>query len=131
MESIEELACLKISPEKIGLLREAPARRWLTGQDIWDRRYKAVAKRVERRRKKNIEKYESTLERAKELGFIHRPIVRKPTHETLNGEEQKDEVIQKDRRWGPFDLDDEDPPPSAIAGRKDTVSGLLSTHCLQ
>jgi len=29
--------------------------------------------------------------------------------------------IQAERRWGPLDLADERPPPTAIAGRRDTV----------
>lgn len=79
-------------------------------------------------RRKNVQKYDSILERAKELGFVHTPNARRPTHENSNEDSnedaEKDDVIQKDRRWGPFDLDDEDPPPSAIAARKDTKESL-------
>lgn len=125
MEPMEDIPCLQIPSDQTGLLREAPARRWLSGQEAWDRRYKSAAKRVEVGRRKNVQKYDSILERAKELGFVHTPNARRPTHENSNEDAEKDDVIQKDRRWGPFDLDDEDPPPSAIAARKDTVSMTL------
>ncbi len=36
--------------------------------------------------------------------------------------------IQADRRWGPLDLNDECPPATAIAGRRDTVSETEQYH---
>lgn len=126
MEPMEDIPSLQIPSDQMGLLREAPARRWLSGQEAWDRRFKTVGKRVEVGRRKNVKKYDRILERAKELGFVHSPNARRPTHENLDEEAEKDDVIQRDRRWGPFDLDDEDPPPSAIAARKDTVSIIMS-----
>lgn len=126
LEPMEDIPSLQIPSDQMGLLREAPARRWLSGQEAWDRRYKTVGKRVEVGRRKNIKKYNRILERAKELGFVHTPNACRPTHENVDVDAEKDDVIQMDRRWGPFDLDDEDPPPSAIAARKDTVSISMS-----
>lgn len=126
MEPMEDIPSLQIPSDQMGLLREVPARRWLSGQEAWDRRFKTVGKRVEVGRRKNVKKYDRILERAKELGFVHTPNARRPTYENLDEEAEKNDVIQRDRRWGPFDLDDEDPPPSAIAARKDTVSKSMS-----
>ena len=128
MEDKKEIPCLRLEADEIGLLREAPARRWLTGQEEWDKRFGNVAKNVEKRRRKAIEKYDKTLARARELGLVHSPGLENasvPADDTTV-ENEGDGEIQKGRRWGPLDLESEHPPPSAIAGRRDTVSLLFS-----
>ncbi|KAL5508275.1 hypothetical protein ACEPAH_5894 [Sanghuangporus vaninii] len=126
MEDKNDVHCLRLKADEIGLLREAPARRWLEGQQEWDRRFKNVAKKVERRRKKTVRKYENALTRARELGLVHVSISDNDsimTSETID-ESEGDGKIQKSRRWGPLDLEDEHPPPSAIAARRDTPESL-------
>ena len=131
MEAREEIPCLKLSASDIGLLREAPARRWLEGQQKWDRKFKGTAKSVTKKRKKIEEQYAKTIERAKELGLIHSP-EETASILTIDGDMYADGAnadgeIQRGRRWGPLDLDTEDPPPSAIAGRRDTVRSSTFT----
>lgn len=130
MEDRKDIPCLRLSANEIGLLREAPARRWLTGQQEWDQRFKDVAKKVEKRHKKYRHRIEKTLARAQELGLVRVPVSDSASITSASTIEGNDEDgrIQKRRRWGPLDLDDEDPPPSAIAARRDTVrliSGIL------
>ena len=124
MELPEEMSMLQIPQTEIGLLKEAPARRWLDGQEEWDMKFKSRSKRIAKQRKKNEHKYNSIVTRSKELGLI-----RRGTFDDVSDSDRVEgpdgQEIQKDRRWGPLDLEHEHPPPSAIAGRKDTVSEFV------
>ncbi|KAI5124948.1 hypothetical protein M0805_007375 [Coniferiporia weirii] len=123
MERREDIPCLQMPANDIGLLKEVPARRWLTGQQIWDERFKDTAKKVGKGRRKNEEKYQKVIVRARQLGLVH---VDEGFAHTGLGEErdEADGKIQGDRRWGPLDLSDENPPSSAIAARQDTAESL-------
>ena len=148
MEPIEETPALRIPPGQIGLIKEAPVRRWQRGQLMWDERFKRYSKKVLEGRKKLEEKAEQVVRRATELGLVVNTGANEARASADNagggGRELKDEVrpmvqpqdrrkssrsvltttgiIDENRRYGPLDLDDENPPPSAIAGRRDTVS---------
>lgn len=135
MEPSERLAALQLGASEIGLLKEAPALRWAAGQDEWDRVYSKNAKRVLKQKARNEEKAKHMLQNAIEQGFVHT---------SYGGPNQNDHVvvkserplrkrtslgkIQADRRWGPLDLEEERPPASAIAARRDTVSGRPSIY---
>ena len=121
MESPEEMTILQIPPAEIGLLKEAPARRWFEGQEEWDKKFRSRAKRIVKQRNKNERKYHAIVARSKELGLHRRGTFDGPADSELR-EGPDGREIRKDKRWGPLDLEHEDPPPSAIAGRKDTVS---------
>lgn len=121
MEPKDDIPCLKISANDVGLLREAPARRWLSGQQEWDEKFKSTARRVEKQRKRNEVKYQKLISRARELGLVHSPSMGHRTNTMSTLEDDENGKIQRDRRWGPLDLDDENPPPSAIVARNDTV----------
>ena len=126
MEAMDEIPCLKRKNIEIGLLREAPAKRWLTGQQEWDKRFENTAKKVERERKKLEAKFQATLSRAIELGLEYNDLPDDVSIHTIDEDLADGEgVIQGARRWGPLDLSAETPPPSAIAGRKDTVCCLF------
>lgn len=124
MEPPEEIPALQLRPEQIGIIKQAPALRWAEGQGEWDVTFRQAAKRAIKKRQKIETKWQTMLEHAKEQGFImerdHSPTVhhRGPTSQSVDTE---DGTIQEDRRWGPLDLADENPPPSAIAKRRDTV----------
>lgn len=129
MEPKEELEVLKIPKEEIGLIREDPCIRWLDGQTQWDKTYHTSAKKAIRKRRTFETKAHRMLENAKDEGLITatnplrstaRP-QRATGHERSMSDAPVDHTIQDDRRWGPLDLADEQPPPSAIANRKDTV----------
>lgn len=123
METAEEIPALKMRPGQIGIIKEGPTIRWLKGQEDWDKRYKRSAERVMKRRSKIEAKTKLFLDNARAQGLIltgERPKV-EPSSSRLHDESDR---IQEDRRWGPLDLDDERPPPTAIANRRDTVGNM-------
>lgn len=122
MEPASSLQALKVDFAQIGILKEAPARRWRAGQDIWDKVYAKRAKKVIKQQSANQAKAERLLANAINQGFIHR------SHDSwkkVGQQKSYQDKIQVDRRWGPLDLEDENPPATAIAGRRDTVRSEL------
>ncbi|KAJ7490392.1 alpha/beta-hydrolase [Mycena galericulata] len=125
MEPREDMSVLRLKPAEIGIIKEAPTMRWLTGQEKWDRKYKRQAERAFRKRQKNEEKARKLIGNARDQGLTlssdRNPelsqVVSSSAHTT-------DGIIQEERRWGPLDLDDEKPPPTAIAKRRDTAEAL-------
>lgn len=148
MEPVEEIPILRIPPGQIGLIKEAPVRRWLLGQGIWDERFKARPKKIFRKRKEFDEKAEEILRHATRQGLTVNTEEGDPrsSREQPGGGDRDEQsevplklepqrrqkssrsaltttgVVDEDRRFGPLDLEDENPPPSAIARRRDTVS---------
>lgn len=128
MEPRDEIPALQIPPDQIGQIKEAPAMRWLRGQEEWDRRYRKRAKRILKKRKTLVKKAERIIKHALDQGLVHEAfpesLVENPV-EKVTGRAVKRKTsigeIQADRRWGPLDLKNEKPPPSAIAARRDTV----------
>ncbi|KAF5387616.1 hypothetical protein D9615_000559 [Tricholomella constricta] len=125
MEPPEEIPALNIRPGQVGLIKEAPTRRWLDGQEQWDKRFKRSAKRAIKRRVRLEAKAERILDNARLQGLIISGETTPQEKSTSIGlQHNKPDRIQDDRRWGPLDLDDERPPPSAIAKRRDTPEAL-------
>lgn len=119
MEPPHEMKALQLLPVQVGIIKEGPTRRWLEGQRKWDIRFEYAAKKVIKHRAK----IESLSNRLLENARVHGLLVGEPRClQQLSTSESKTDVIQDDRRWGPLDLADERPPPSAIARRRDTVS---------
>ena len=126
MEPQSEMPILQVQPLEIGLIKEGPTRRWLKGQTEWDTKYIRSARKAVLRRRKIETKVERLLNEAREEGLFlegeqpppqrQQTTLWTPTSGTVKGN------IDEHRRWGPLDLDDEQPPPSAIAKRRDTVS---------
>lgn len=151
MEPIHEMPTLRIPPSQVGLIKEAPVRRWLLGQEMWDEQFKDRPKKVSKERKKCEEQAEDIIRDAARQGLVvsaeqgDARVSREQTGGEGGGEqdtvrpkvEQQGRktsgrsvltttgIIDEDRRFGPLDLDDENPPPSAIAKRRDTVSRIL------
>ncbi|KAK1231819.1 hypothetical protein PQX77_005033 [Marasmius sp. AFHP31] len=138
MEPRDEMQALQVKPAEVGLIKEAPAVRWHQGQEQWDKMFKKRAKKILKKRAHYETKSEKMIGLAREQGFS---LVREPEPEVLiltkppsrpdsKARKDRDGSIQANRRWGPLDLDDEDPPPSAIANRRDTHEGfaLLRKH---
>ncbi|KAI1786660.1 alpha/beta-hydrolase [Ganoderma leucocontextum] len=114
METADQMAALRLQRSEIGLIKEGPVRRWLAGQEAWDKRFRKRASVVLRKRKRYEAKWENLLDHAKQQGlFGDKASVRSSVVSTGG-------AIEPHRRWGPLDLENECPPPSAIAGRKDT-----------
>ncbi|KAH9927178.1 alpha/beta-hydrolase [Epithele typhae] len=132
MEPVEEIAALRIPPQEIGVIKEAPVKRWLAGQDAWDKKYRYTAETVLRQRKHYEEKARKLLEHAQQQGSIHEELAlqRDGSRTSMRGEISSVGDVEPQRRWGPLDLKDEQPPPTAIAGRRDTheAVALLRTN---
>ncbi|KAF8165523.1 lipase/esterase [Crassisporium funariophilum] len=132
MEPQEDLQALKLKPSEIGIIKEAPCMRWNEGQAIWDKRYAKNAVRAIMQQTKNKAEAERIIKNALDQGLLHSgkgetaeecrlvatASTRTATRKTSLGK------IQSDRRWGPLDLADENPPPTAIAARRDTPEAL-------
>ncbi|KAJ7180300.1 alpha beta-hydrolase [Mycena crocata] len=130
MEAQENMPVLKLKSSEIGIIKEGPTIKWLKGQEEWDKKYKHNAERAIRQRLKNKEKAEKLIANARDQGLMlvsdNGPdltaVVSTSAHTTKG-------IIQPDRRWGPLDLDEETPPPTAIAKRHDTAPlALLKKH---
>ncbi|KAJ3739568.1 hypothetical protein DFH05DRAFT_1513838 [Lentinula detonsa] len=132
MEPREDITCLQIKPSQIGLIKEAPCTRWSEGQQKWDIVFAREAKKVLRHRIKIERKVQNMLDNARDQGLLlvgesdvtDRAQARNASTERSTSANPKDGTIRDDRRWGPLDLDDERPPPSAIAKRRDTPESL-------
>jgi len=153
MEPPEDVAALKLQPIQIGLIKEGPTLRWHDGQKIWDKRYHKDTQRVLKQRTKCEARAARLLKGAFDQGFVHDdanvnrqateigaarlgngsadqqtehdPELISPTPSRKLRKPSSLGAIQADRRWGPLDLYDERPPPTAIAGRRDTVRAKL------
>ncbi|KDR83943.1 hypothetical protein GALMADRAFT_686758 [Galerina marginata CBS 339.88] len=125
MEPPEALQALQLKASDIGVIKEAPALRWAEGQRKWDERYSRNSKRVLKQKAHYEAKAEHLVKNALDQGFIHKshggPVGDPPMPWTTSTSVGK---IQPDRRWGPLDLQDERPPPTAIAGRRDTPEAV-------
>ncbi|KAI0824710.1 alpha/beta-hydrolase [Trametes gibbosa] len=126
MEPPEEIEALRLKPYEIGLVKEAPVKRWLAGQEEWDKKYKRKAERAIRKRRRYEAKAIRLLEHAKEQGLVHDELRPHRSRTSSIGSVSSRSVgeVEPDRRWGPLDLKDENPPPSAIAGRRDTSEAV-------
>lgn len=135
MEPKSAIPALQMRPSKIGIIKERPVRRWADGQNAVDKKYRRAAEKVIKKRRKLEAKAERMLADAREQGLLleNDSIYRKEGAEAKRkGVKRADSGgdsilstisrrIDVDRRWGPLDLQNERPPPTAIAARRDTV----------
>ena len=137
MEPKEELEVLKIPREQIGLIKEDPTLRWLKGQTEWDHTYRRAAKKAVKKREKLKFRAQRMLDSAREQGLITVDHPQLPDAANKGASYDRGHsgadastngIIQEDRRWGPLDLEDENPPPTAIAKRRDTVRACYSVR---
>jgi hypothetical protein len=118
LEPPDQIPALQVPVDEIGIIKETPAKRYLEGQGKWDRTFRRKAESIVKRREKQRKKINRLLERAKELGLLDTS--GHTTNVTSNSLDEYEPSSR--RRWGPLDLEDERPPPSAIAMRRDVVS---------
>ncbi|BGP04824.1 hypothetical protein JCM10049v2_000626 [Rhodotorula toruloides] len=143
MEPEEQMSMLKVDKEDVGLIKEAPVKRYLAGKAILERKfrrtYKSVQKERERHLKKSMREEAARItKRAKELAKQHsgqgsnspssrpnpdavdpaRP-PRTDSPEPLDGHGESESAFAG--LGGAWDLHGENPPPSSLAGRKDTL----------
>lgn len=104
MEPEKDIAALQMKPQSIGLIKEAPVKRWVTGQQMWDKKYRRSAEKVIKRRSRYKEKAARLLQHAHEQGVIHdsvsRPNVDHRSHSHFSLASGTSGTIDPDRRWG-------------------------------
>jgi len=113
-----DIAVLDIAAGEVGIIKYAPVKRWQDGQSEADTKYKHRLDKIKLERAKHEAKAERLIAAAKEEGRL------KDTETPQSPVVTEENEVQGDpsRRWGPLDLENENPPPSAIAFRRDTVS---------
>ncbi|KAK0546499.1 hypothetical protein OC846_003858 [Tilletia horrida] len=121
MEKERLIPALQLKPDEIGVIKEGPCLRYMAGQKLWDRKFRHTAKKVERERVKNEHKAGNILRRATKKGLL----------DETPAEIQEGAVAGKLTEWeqwlatnGPTTITEETPPPSAIAGRRDTAESI-------
>ncbi|KAG1892278.1 alpha beta-hydrolase [Suillus subluteus] len=108
MEPKENITALQLRPSEIGIIKEETLVKWLEGQEEWDRpKADSMIKNARLR---------GLLLAGEKDDLVERSIVRRSS--------AAHRAIQENRRWGPLDLVDEQPPPTAIAARRDTREAL-------
>lgn len=135
LEPEESLPGCTLPTSKLGVISETGARRYLEGQALWDKKFKDVSKKVARDRERHMK------QTMKHVGNVLDRIQAK-----LDNVRRKDEIVSEDKSSGPrgalnaepddsqirlilnsplwtwnWALEGEDPPPSSIAARGDTV----------
>ena len=130
LEDEHLLQALQMPIENIGKIKSGPVSRYLTGQELWDKKYKRTAKRVDKERAKNEAKAHAMLEQAANEGLLESMSEVTEEKRTLQRGGEQSESKRFEDGWadlaafGPLDLQGEVPPPSAIAGRRDTPDAL-------
>lgn len=132
LESEEKLQAINLfveHPEQIGVIREGLVKRYLEGQNLWNSRFKRTLKKVEKHRAANEETCAHILRVAQAKGRIRELDgrtglrgQRDPREWVVEREKGGSEAEWVDEaRFGPVDvaLAGENPPPSALAGRRD------------
>lgn len=110
MESPDEIPELSIPPEEIGIIKKGPAERYLKGQQLWTEKYKKFAKQADKQRQRNIKR-----------ALKDSPRIEKAFEDSFKESGDQKYVLNKEFSWS-WALDGERPPPSAVVGRRDTVS---------
>ncbi len=126
LEPPSQLAGCSQPFEKIGNVSEAGAKRFLTAQAIWDKMFAEEAGRVAQHRQDNLKKPMASLEGRKSRLSINR--VRNHFRMKKNGALSGSKVSDRDKLdinspswdWS-WALEGENPPPSSIVARRDTV----------
>jgi hypothetical protein len=78
LESEAELDAMTMPADEIGVIKEGPAMRFLTGQALWDKKFSHALKTVERHRKRNLKN--ATGRDAKKLGSFWDDKLEKERH---------------------------------------------------
>lgn len=139
MEPKSDIPILQMRASEIGIIKEKPVRRWADGQNAADKKYRRAAEKVIKKRKKLEARAEKMLADAREQGLllegdsIHTKeeleAKRKSAKRADSDSESTFSTVSRridiDRRWGPLDLKNERPPPTAIAARRDTVCFIV------
>ncbi|EIW82351.1 alpha beta-hydrolase [Coniophora puteana RWD-64-598 SS2] len=131
MEPMQDVQALQLKPSEIGIIKEDPLNKWLSGQKQWDKRFKKTSRKVLGKRLKCETKAKTMIDNARDQGLVLEgdkdTINTRPKPERSSSTTSVRTIrgaIQADRRWGPLDLAEENPPSTAIANRRDTADAL-------
>ena len=113
MECPSEIGALRLPLDEIGVVKEGPVIRWLTGLQVYNKKYSRQAKKAIKTRQYNERKAQMLVEKARNAGILQ--------DDTRHGTNDELTLTPPNDVLG---LDGENPPPSAICGRRDTVSVL-------
>lgn len=107
MEDEDEIACLHIPVGELGLIKEDPVRRWLAGQEQWDKKYRRNALKAERKRAHYKKKAADLIEKARSNGLKFDQDTSEngtPKNPPLSATLSRTSVgeVVSDRRWGEF-----------------------------
>ncbi|CDZ97386.1 Arylacetamide deacetylase [Phaffia rhodozyma] len=136
LEPEADLPGLHVPFDELAKIKELPAKRYLTGQALWDKKFAHAATKVERERKKNIHKsqedgmkvksriVEQWTKHAAERQHARGELNRQEQAENEADQESEDEerIFLLDYVGGKFNwlFKGESPPPSAVVSRRDT-----------
>ena len=104
MEPKEEIPALRMPRGEIGVIKEAPVKRWLAGQEMWDTKFKRTAGKAIKRRQYYEAKAERLMKNARVQGFrsqqdMTRPgMERDPSSRSVASSAVGE--IDPNRRWG-------------------------------
>ncbi|KAG8931876.1 hypothetical protein FRC02_002011 [Tulasnella sp. 418] len=125
LEADKELDALNIPREEMGIIKDAPVQRWLEGQQLCDHKWgKSKEASIVNKRKKCEERYAKILGERSGVEVIDGGETKGVNKANDGVEEFASEEWDTRRRWDPTDLEEENPPPSAIAARKDTPDAV-------
>ena len=136
LEPPSQLAGCSQPLEKIGNVTETGAKRYLAGQAVWDKKYAKEVKRVAKHRQKHLklakeetsvslEKLKARLDKEKTSSDSGMEGNRSPTGSNLLEDGDKVDINSPLWNWS-WALEGENPPPSSIVARRDTVCGCSS-----
>lgn len=101
MEPKEEVEALKVPSGEVGLIKEGPVKRWLVGQEAYDKKYKHRATKIAARRKHYEAKANRLLEHAREQGLqLKREEHPQPVRRLSTVSYNSVDDFEHGRRWG-------------------------------
>jgi len=130
LEPETELPAMKVPSELIGTLSELTIRRYVTGKEIFDKKFARAIKRIERHRLRNIDRASQDMKQ--HIAALQHYLDREssavgPTSSSTGVDRTTAEVtLSTPSSWNmAWALDeDERPPPSSIVARRDTEEAL-------
>lgn len=128
LEPESDLDAMTMPSTEIGMVKEGPALRYIEGQAIWDKKFRHTRKRIERHRRRNLHK--ARHHDAKTLSerwskFRESESEVSSDEDPHTWQDRNADQIPLDVSWAwQWALGGEQPPPSAIVGRRDLVSTL-------
>lgn len=136
MELVADLDILHLHPDTIGLVKEGPVKRYLTGKAEWDSRFLKAYEQVQKARESHLAKsVREESERILKRVAKDKSKVKSSSSPSTKSELSPDLVSQNtgSNVEGIWELHGEKPPPSSIAARKDTkearsLAAVLDTH---